>query len=100
VSRQRTPRIVVVLLCFSLFLLIAFLLFRLGLATVYFINAVLAGLVAFQAPERGQPLALWITKTFAIGGLAYDQFMQLPTLDEIEKEKAVKGRRALKNKKK
>jgi hypothetical protein len=71
-----------------------------GLATVYFINAVLAGLVVFKAPERGQPLGLWIPKTLAVGGLAFDQLMQLPTLDEIEKAKAVKGRRAIKNKKK
>jgi hypothetical protein len=56
-------------------------------------------LVAFKAPERGQPIPLWVVKTFSVGGLAYDQFMQLPTLDEIEKAKSVKGARAVKTKK-
>jgi hypothetical protein len=69
-----------------------------GLATVYAINTVLAILVAFQAPGRGQPVPLWAIKTFSVGGLAYDQFMQLPT-KEIEKANAVKGARASKSKK-
>jgi hypothetical protein len=70
-----------------------------GLATVYSINTVLAVMAAFKAPERGQPIPLWVAKTFSVGGLAYDQLMQLPTLEEIERAKSVKGKRALKNKK-
>jgi hypothetical protein len=65
---------------------------------VYAINTVLAVLSAFKAPERGQPVPLWAAKTFSVGGLAYDQLMQLPTLDQIEKAKSVKGKRALKSK--
>lgn len=49
--------------------------------------------------ERGQPVPLWVVKTFAVGGLAYDQLTQLPTTKEIEKAKAMKGKRAIKNKK-
>jgi hypothetical protein len=72
-----------------------------GLATVYTINTVLAVLVAlFKAPERGQPVPLWVAKTFSVGGLAYDQLMQLPTLKEIEKAKSAKGARAPKSNKK
>lgn len=72
-----------------------------GLATVYTINTALAALVAiFKAPERGQPVPLWVIKTFSVGGLAYDQLMQLPTLEELEKAKSVKGARALKKDKK
>jgi len=69
-----------------------------GLGTVYAINTVLAVIAAFKAPGRGQPVSLWVAKTFSIGGLAYDQLMQLPTLEEIERVKSVKGKRALKNK--
>ena len=71
-----------------------------GLGTVYAINTVLAVVAAFKAPERGQPVPLWAIKTFSVGGLAYDQLMQLPTLEEIERAKNVKGKRALKNSKK
>ncbi len=70
----------------------------LGLGTVYTINVVLAVLAAFKAGERGQPAPLWIAKTFSVGGLAYDQLTQLPTLEEVETTKARKGKRALKNK--
>ena len=69
-----------------------------GLATVYGINTVLAVLAAFKASERGQPIPFWVVKTFAVGGLAYDQLTQLPTLAEAEQANAVKGRRALKKK--
>jgi hypothetical protein len=48
------------------------------------------------APDRGQPVFLWVMKTFSVGGLALDQLMQLPTLEEIEKAKSVKGSRAIK----
>ena len=71
-----------------------------GLLTVYTINAVLAVLAVFKAGERGQPAALWIAKTFTVGGLAYDQLTQLPTLEQIEAAKARKGKGALKNRKK
>ena len=71
-----------------------------GLATIYSINLVLAVLSVFKAKERGQPAALWVAKTLSVGGLAYDQLTQLPTLEEIEKMKTQKGRRALKNRKK
>ena len=71
-----------------------------GLGTVYAINTVLAIVAAFKAPERGQPVPLWVVKTFSVGGLAYDQLTQLPTLEEIERVKSVKGKRALKNKRK
>ena len=74
-------------------------LFRIGLGFVYGINALLAILVAVRvAPDRGQPAPLWIMKTFTVGGLAFDQLMQLPTLLEIEKAKSVKGSRANKKK--
>lgn len=53
-----------------------------GLAITYAVNLVLAVVAAFKAGERGQPALLWVAKTFSVGGLAYDQLMQLPTLDE------------------
>jgi hypothetical protein len=65
-----------------------------GLATTYAINTVLAVLAAFKAPERGQPLLLWVPKTFLVGGLAYDQLLQLPTLEEISAKNSRKGARA------
>ena len=71
-----------------------------GLATVYLINVVLAVLSAFKAMERGQSVPLWVTKTLSVGGLAYDQLTQLPTSEQIEKAKAVKGKRSLKNRRK
>ena len=71
-----------------------------GLAGVYLVNIVLAVLSVFAASERGQPVPLWVTKTLSVGGLAYDQLTQLPTLEQIEKAKAVKGKRALKNRRK
>jgi hypothetical protein len=59
----------------------------------------LAIIVAVKvAPDRGQPILLWIMKTFTVGGLAFDQLMQLPTLVETEKAKLVKGARAIKKK--
>ena len=70
-----------------------------GLGTVYAINTALAVAAVFQAPQRGQPVLLWAIKIFSVGGLAYDQFMQLPTLEELEKAKSVKGKRAIKNSK-
>lgn len=66
---------------------------------MYAINTVLAVIVAFKAPERGQAFPIWVAKTFTVGGLAYDQLMQLPTLAEIEKSKSVKGARATPSKK-
>jgi len=66
-----------------------------GLGTVYAINTVLAVFAAFKAGERGQQRLLWIAKTFSVGGLAYDQLTQLPTLEQIEKAKSRKGARAL-----
>jgi hypothetical protein len=71
-----------------------------GLGTVYLINIVLAVLAVFKAGERGQPAPLWVAKVFSVGGLAYDQLTQLPTLEETARAKAVKGKRALKNQKK
>lgn len=66
---------------------------------MYAINAILAIIVAVKvAPDRGQPAFLWIMKTFTVGGLAFDQLMQLPTLLEIDKAKSVKGSRANKKK--
>jgi hypothetical protein len=69
-----------------------------GLGVVYAINTVLSVLAVFRAGERGQPAFLWIAKTFSVGGLAYDQLTQLPTLEEVEKAKERKGKRALKTK--
>lgn len=71
-----------------------------GLGTVYAINTALTVLAVFKAKERGQSAALWAAKTFSVGGLAYDQLTQLPTLEEVERSKSVKGKRALKNRKK
>lgn len=70
-----------------------------GLGTVYLINLVLAVVAAFKAGERGQPIPLWVAKTFSIGGIAYDQLTQLPTLAEIKELETRKGARAVKNKK-
>lgn len=66
---------------------------------MYSINVVLAVLAVFRADERGQPAALWVAKVFTVGGLAYDQLNQLPTLEKIAEMKARKGKRALKNRK-
>jgi ABC-type Fe3+-siderophore transport system permease subunit len=75
--------------------------FRLsGLGVVYAVNIVLAVIAAFKAPERGQPVPLWVAKTLAVGGIAYDQLTQLPTLDEIEELKNRNGARAPKKGKK
>ena len=71
-----------------------------GLGTVYAINIVLAILASFKAGERGQPALLWVAKTFTVGGLAYDQLTQLPTLEQVEEMKARKGKRALSKQKK
>lgn len=71
-----------------------------GLGTVYGINILLAIAAVFKAGERGQPAALWVAKTFTVGGLAFDQLTQLPTLEQVEAAKARKGKRALKNRKK
>lgn len=71
-----------------------------GLGTVYAINTVLAVFAVFQAKERGQPAGLWAAKTFSVGGLAYDQLTQLPTLKQIEERMSKKGKRAWKNQKK
>ncbi|KAL3922656.1 MAG: hypothetical protein SGILL_002090 [Bacillariaceae sp.] len=70
-----------------------------GLGVVYAINIVLAVMAAFKAGERGQPAPLWIAKTFSVGGLAYDQLTQLPTLEEVKQAEARKGKRALKKNK-
>jgi hypothetical protein len=59
----------------------------------------LAVAAVFKAQERGQPIPLWVVKTLAVGGLAFDQLTQLPTTEEVERAKTVKGKRALKNKK-
>lgn len=57
-----------------------------GLATIYLINSILAVLAFFKAGERGQSGALWAAKTFSVGGLAYDQLTQLPTLEEAKQK--------------
>ncbi len=63
---------------------------------MYAVNAVLAVLSVFKASERGQPSPLWVAKTFAVGGLAFDQLTQLPTLEEIKASKSIKGKHASK----
>ena len=55
-----------------------------GLATIYGVNLVLAVIAALSAPGRNQPAVLWGAKTFAVGGIAYDQLMQIPTPEELE----------------
>lgn len=67
---------------------------------MYAINVGLAVSAAFKAGERGQPAVLWIAKTFSVGGLAYDQLTQLPTLEQVERAKAQKGKRKLNKKNK
>ncbi|KAL7538750.1 hypothetical protein ACHAXR_008773 [Thalassiosira sp. AJA248-18] len=57
--------------------------FQGGLATIYLVNAVLAVFAAMEAPSRNQPSLLWGAKTFAVGGIAYDQLMQIPTPEEL-----------------
>jgi hypothetical protein len=64
---------------------------------VYLINAGLAVLAVFQASERGQPGPLWAAKTLSVGGLALDQLRQLPTVEQLERAKARKGKRAIKS---
>lgn len=54
-----------------------------GLGTIYLINAILAVISALSAPSRGQSSLLWGAKTFAVGGIAYDQLMQIPTPEEL-----------------
>jgi hypothetical protein len=72
--------------------------FQGGLGTIYLINLVLAVLATFKAEERGQSKVLWGIKTFSVGGLAFDQLTQLPTLEEVETAQARKGKRALNQK--
>ena len=67
-----------------------------GLFTIYSINAALALLATFKAKERGQPVGLWVAKTFSVGGLALDQLTQLPTLREINDDANRKGARSIK----
>jgi hypothetical protein len=62
---------------------------------VYLINAGLAVFAAIKAGERGQPAPLWAAKTLSVGGLALDQLMQLPTIEQMERAKARKGKRAI-----
>jgi hypothetical protein len=54
-----------------------------GLGVIYTINAVLAIVAAGSAPGRNQSAILWAAKTFAVGGIAYDQLMQIPTPEEL-----------------
>lgn len=54
-----------------------------GLGVIYLINTALAILAASSAPSRSQPALLWAAKTFAVGGIAYDQLMQIPTPEEL-----------------
>jgi len=61
-----------------------------GLAVTYTINLVLAVVAAFKAGERDQSAFLWGAKTFSVGGLAYDQLTQLPTIEEAEQAKSRK----------
>ena len=61
------------------------------------INSGLAVFAAFKAAERGQPGPLWAAKTLSVGGLALDQLMQLPTVEQLERAKARKGKRAIKS---
>lgn len=65
-----------------------------GLASIYLVNIILAVLATFKAEERGQSKVLWGVKTFSVGGLAYDQLTQLPTLVEVEEAQSRKGKRA------
>ncbi|KAL7517240.1 hypothetical protein ACHAWX_002175 [Stephanocyclus meneghinianus] len=65
-----------------------------GLGTIYLINAVLAVFAAMSAPSRKQPSVLWAVKTFAVGGIAYDQLMQIPTPEELA-EKARREEEAM-----
>jgi hypothetical protein len=54
-----------------------------GLGVIYLINTVLAVVAAGSAPSRNQSAILWAAKTFAVGGIAYDQLMQIPTPEEL-----------------
>eukprot|EP00585_Thalassiosira_rotula_P013037 CAMPEP_0196130874 /NCGR_PEP_ID=MMETSP0910-20130528/1097_1 /TAXON_ID=49265 /ORGANISM="Thalassiosira rotula, Strain GSO102" /LENGTH=379 /DNA_ID=CAMNT_0041390257 /DNA_START=107 /DNA_END=1246 /DNA_ORIENTATION=+ len=54
-----------------------------GLGTIYLINIVLAVLAAISAPSRNQSSLLWGAKTFAVGAIAYDQLMAIPTPEEL-----------------
>lgn len=74
--------------------------YYLGLGVIYLINTALAVLAVFKASERGQSSVLWAVKTFSVGGLAFDQLTQLPTLEEVKEMENRKGARAIKKKKK
>lgn len=54
-----------------------------GLGTIYLVNIVLAVFSAMEAPSRKQSSLLWGAKTFAVGGIAYDQLMAIPTPEEL-----------------
>jgi len=66
-----------------------------GLGTIYAINTILAILAAISAPPRNQSSLLWAVKTFAVGGIAYDQLMQIPTPEEAAAERARKEQKTM-----
>ncbi len=65
---------------------------------MYAINLALAVAAIFKAGERGQPQLLWASKTFFVGGLAFDQLTQLPTLSESESKTESHGKPGRKKK--
>mmetsp|Transcript_18724 Transcript_18724/g.38482 ORF Transcript_18724/g.38482 Transcript_18724/m.38482 type:complete len:89 (+) Transcript_18724:69-335(+) len=78
-----------------MFIAVAILRYK-GLGTIYLINTILAVLAAISAPSRKQPPLLWGAKTFAVGGIAYDQLMQIPTPEELkERERREEEKRTL-----
>ena len=62
---------------------------------VYLINIVLAVFATFKAEERGKPKLIWSGIVLVVGGIAFYQLTKLPTLQEINRKKSVKEKRAL-----
>jgi len=53
-----------------------------GLGLVFAVNVVLSALSISPAIARKQPWYFWAFKTLLLGGLAYDELMQIPPFDE------------------
>ena len=46
-----------------------------GLVSVYAVNTLVAGKAFFEARDRGQPVAVWVTKAWFLGGVGYNQLV-------------------------
>ena len=62
-----------------------------GLVSVYAVNTLVAGKAFFEARDRGQPVAVWVTKAWFLGGVGYNQLVT-----STRRPGAGKGRKAAK----